>query len=637
MALKAFHLVCYLAVCFLIQLACSLPEPGSWTFVLNQIPQQTFGVPKSLYKGSTITISVSCSPVSNSVLKIGWLVRQSSCYEEYLDRNLQESFPLYYKCPELTLVSSYSKIRYLQVPEHQYSCHTFDLKATDQSFLVKDTVDGTTCLTKESDGMQQNGNYEEPTVDDLKKGPKSTDAKVDKSKLSAKQKFESIPTPSSQAGSASDESKKAVRRRRDADTEKAPNVTQPVVVPEQSKDHQIVVDQDGVYLLVIFVELSDPDIFNASISVDVKMRNENGFLSAVDWPLLPFYGVMCGLYVVYAIAWLTVSALQWRDLLRIQFWVGGVIFLGLVEKAVFLNEYQSINSTGQTGHTGMLLAEVVSCLKRTLARLLVIIVSLGFGIVKPRLGPALNRIVGVGSLYFLLCTLEGCLRVLKPKNDPSNQTIMAEIPLAVLDSAICWWIFSSLVQTTRTLRLRRNVVKLGLYRHFTNTLIFSVLASVVYMSWSLYNHRLTNCLTDWKELWVDEAYWHLLFSLILMVIMVLWRPTNNNQRYAFTPLLDALDDEEEENLMEKENTALSDVYGTKVRNNSSSGTVIKGGPPQAVGTASSNSRPKEHKEDDDLKWVEDNIPSSLTDTALPSLLDSDEEIMTVRYERNKME
>jgi len=36
-------------------------------------------------------------------------------------------------------------------------------------------------------------------------------------------------------------------------------------------------------------------------------------------------------------------------------------------------------------------------------------------------------------------------------------------------------IFTALVNTMRTLRLRRNLVKLSLYRHFTNTLIFSVL------------------------------------------------------------------------------------------------------------------------------------------------------------------
>ena len=35
---------------------------------------------------------------------------------------------------------------------------------------------------------------------------------------------------------------------------------------------------------------------------------------------------------------------------------------------------------------------------------------------------------------------------------------------------------------------------------------------------------------DWSELWLDEAFWHFLFSIVLLVIMVLWRPTANNQR-----------------------------------------------------------------------------------------------------------
>lgn len=110
---------------------------------------------------------------------------------------------------------------------------------------------------------------------------------------------------------------------------------------------------------------------------------------------------MCLLYVVYGIAWLVVSFCQWRDLLRIQFWIGGVILLGMLEKvicfrnfsliddglalnsqAMFYAEYQSINSIGTSVRGAVLLAEIVSCGKRTLARMLVIIVSLGFGIVK---------------------------------------------------------------------------------------------------------------------------------------------------------------------------------------------------------------------------------------------------------------
>lgn len=46
--------------------------------------------------------------------------------------------------------------------------------------------------------------------------------------------------------------------------------------------------------------------------------------------------------------------------------------------------------------------------------------------------------------------------------------------VALLD---CCHIFVSLAQTMKLLRLRRNVVKLSLYRHFTNTLIFAVIGN----------------------------------------------------------------------------------------------------------------------------------------------------------------
>lgn len=95
-----------------------------------------------------------------------------------------------------------------------------------------------------------------------------------------------------------------------------------------------------------------------------------------------FYGAMCLVYVVFGIIWLAVSFMQWRDLLRIQFWIGGVILLGMLEKAMFYAEYYSINSSGVSVRGAVLLAEWVSCAKRTLARMLVVIVSLGFGIVK---------------------------------------------------------------------------------------------------------------------------------------------------------------------------------------------------------------------------------------------------------------
>lgn len=55
----------------------------------------------------------------------------------------------------------------------------------------------------------------------------------------------------------------------------------------------------------------------------------------------------------------------------------------MIEKAMFYEEYHSINSTGESSLLGtVFIAELISSGKRTLARELVIIVSLGYGIVK---------------------------------------------------------------------------------------------------------------------------------------------------------------------------------------------------------------------------------------------------------------
>lgn len=141
------------------------------------------------------------------------------------------------------------------------------------------------------------------------------------------------------------------------------------------------ITQDGMYFFQMSIKsVSESHDFN--VTVHIEMKGTYGYLSARDWPLLPFYGIMCLVYVFLGIIWLVVSFLQWRDLLRIQFWIGGVILLGMLEKAMFYAEYQNLNSNGVSTLSVVLAAEWVSCAKRTLARMLVIIVSLGFGIVK---------------------------------------------------------------------------------------------------------------------------------------------------------------------------------------------------------------------------------------------------------------
>ncbi|XP_044869551.1 transmembrane protein 87A isoform X4 [Mauremys mutica] len=411
------------------------------------------------------------------------------------------------------------------------------------------------------------------------------------------------------------------------DKENATNHT--MVAEKTARNAVIQTRKDGPYIFIVQIGISalkessinmkrreitapSSDPKESLFTMTVELKGPYEYLSLADYPLMIFFMVMCIVYVFFGVLWLAWSACYWRDLLRIQFWIGAVIFLGMLEKAVFYAEFQNIRYTGESVQGALILAELLSAVKRSLARTLVIIVSLGYGIVKPRLGVTLHKVVTAGVLYLLFSGMEGVLRVTGAQNDLAS---LAFIPLAFLDTALCWWIFISLTQTMKLLKLRRNIVKLSLYRHFTNTLILAVAASIVFIIWTTMKFRLVDCQLDWQELWVDDAIWRLLFSMILFVIMVLWRPSANNQRFAFSPLSEEDDDEQKEPMLNES------FEGMKMRS-------TKQEP---------NGNMKANKAEDDLKWVEENVPSSVTDVALPALLDSDEERMITHFERSKME
>lgn len=107
----------------------------------------------------------------------------------------------------------------------------------------------------------------------------------------------------------------------------------------------------------------------------------------------------------------------------------------------------------------------------------------------------------------------------------------------------------------------------------------------------------------------------MLFSILLSVIAFLWRPDNNNQKYAYIPLLEGDHDDDDEH----EEFVASNYSDTKLRTNTK---------------ASSNHQQQHHEDnlDEELKWVEENIVTS-------SMLlgDSDEELMNTKFEISKMQ
>lgn len=111
-----------------------------------------------------------------------------------------------------------------------------------------------------------------------------------------------------------------------------------------------------------------------------------------------------------------------------------------------------------------------------------------------------------------------------------------------------------------------------------------------------------------------QAFWHVLFSILLTVIAFLWRPNHNNSKYAYHPLLE--NDNEED---EQEEFVANKFSDTKLRPSTR--------PSMQVDHAANI-----EDDDEDVRWIEENIVST-------SMLlgDSDEELMNTKFEISKMQ
>jgi hypothetical protein len=107
------------------------------------------------------------------------------------------------------------------------------------------------------------------------------------------------------------------------------------------------------------------------------------------------------------------------------------------------------------------------------------------------------------------------------------------LPAAVLDVFFILWIFTSLSATLNKLQARRMMIKLDMYRKFTNALAVAVVVSVGWICYELYFKSNDIYNEQWQNAWIIPAFWQVLSYSLLCVICVVWAPSQNSTRYAY--------------------------------------------------------------------------------------------------------
>jgi membrane protease YdiL (CAAX protease family) len=96
------------------------------------------------------------------------------------------------------------------------------------------------------------------------------------------------------------------------------------------------------------------------------------------------------------------------------------------------------------------------------------------------------------------------------------------------------WIFTSLSKTLEKLQARKRYAKLELYRKFTNALALAVIIAVLWIGYELYFKATDKFSERWESAWTISAFWIIFTFVLLIVICLLWAPSQNSTRFAYS-------------------------------------------------------------------------------------------------------
>jgi Lung seven transmembrane receptor len=221
------------------------------------------------------------------------------------------------------------------------------------------------------------------------------------------------------------------------------------------------VKETGFYCIFLGSQQSEE---NVDYKPTFTVSNPYGKLPAIFFPALAFFGVLSIIYTIIGILWVGVCFRHWKDLLTIQHYVSWVIAFLVVEMAFNYGFYENYNATGVRSNALLTIVVTLNSARNSLAFLMILLVCLGHGVVKPSLGSSVMQgCLTLAGAHFVFGTLYGTATLVSGDVN-SNWVFLLTIPLSITLTVFYSWVMKGLEDTIAHLTTRRQSVKLLMYQ-----------------------------------------------------------------------------------------------------------------------------------------------------------------------------
>ncbi|ORZ06454.1 lung seven transmembrane receptor-domain-containing protein [Absidia repens] len=309
------------------------------------------------------------------------------------------------------------------------------------------------------------------------------------------------------------------------------------------------VENTGYYCVAIVPTTAAAGANSTYFEAWVEWKFPYGELPAVDYPKLVLYGVFALVYLAVGLFWGVQTFRYWHDILPVQHFLSGAIFFLTVEMAFNWGFWEAYNQTGKPSWLLLALVALLNAGRTSISFFMLLIVCMGYSVVKPSLGSAMKKCIILACTHFFFGVVYSLGTMLLSPETAGFLVLLVIFPLSITMTAFYIWTLNSITTTLNTLVLRKQHVKALMYRRLFRLLVFSVIMVVVIFISNMFTFSDRTSADwgarNWKWRWfMLDGMLNILYFVVFVVIIILWRPTSQNARYG----LEQISQDEEEAL-----------------------------------------------------------------------------------------
>ncbi|WFD05046.1 hypothetical protein MVES1_000371 [Malassezia vespertilionis] len=288
-----------------------------------------------------------------------------------------------------------------------------------------------------------------------------------------------------------------------------------------------------------------------------------GNLPAGEHPKLGFYGLLTLLYIALGAVWLALCIRHRDQIVTVQHFITGTIVFLIVEMACQWGFYKYFNthaidylrfraadgsaSVTSTARFLLVLVNLLDAMRNSLSLFLLLIVSMGYGVVRPTIGSVVTKVYILTALHFVFGMIYsvGVIFILLDIN--ATWVFFFVIPLSMTLTTFMVWTLYSLKSTILYLDSRHQKFKGAMFQRLYFILLGAVAAVMGFFCLTTFLIVMGSSDDPSTEMW--KYRWIILdgslcsvYFVVFALIAYVWRPTGHNMRLAMSDEL-ATDEE----------------------------------------------------------------------------------------------